>query len=104
MASATAPIATLCQRYCSSEEVPSCAVTAFGLVGSYFKAIRFDSPIETLIDQARYTTSDRAVGMVLRRISFAIDQDGDLLISNRDLRERSVCLAKAVTEVRALRN
>ena len=102
--SATAPIATLCRRYCGGGDVQSCAITAFGLVGGYYKAIRFDSPIETLIKQSRYTTSDRAVGMVSRRVSFAIDQGGNLLISDRDLREKSLCLANVVAEVRAQRN
>ncbi len=99
----TAPIATLCHRYCGSGSLQYCAVTSFGLVGGYYKAIRFDSPIQTLIEQSRYTVSDRAAGMVLRRISFArpASAGSTLLISNDQLRENSACLAKAVAGVRA---
>jgi hypothetical protein len=101
--SATAPITTLCRRVCNNGYVKSCAITAFGLVGGYYKAIKFDSPIQTLIKQSRYVTSDRAVGMVLRRISFVKTAAGTPMISDRGLREKSPCLAKAVAEVRATR-
>ncbi len=100
----TAPITTLCHQYCDNGNIQSCTITAFGIVGGYYKAIKFDSPVQTLIKQSRYTTSDRAVGMVLRRISFAKTSAGNPLISSSDLREKSVCLEKAVAEVRALRN
>jgi hypothetical protein len=101
----TTPIATLCQRYCG-DNTQECAITAFGLVGGYYKAIKFDSPMQTLIEQSRYVTSDRAVGMVLRRVSFARPAAASrkLLISDDELRSKSACLAEAVTEVRAQRN
>jgi hypothetical protein len=102
--SATVPIASLCRRACNNGDVQSCAITAFGLVGGYYKAIRFDSPIQALIKQSRYTTSDRAVGMILRRVSFVKTAAGTPMISDRDLGEKSKCLAKAVAEVRATRN
>jgi hypothetical protein len=102
--SATAPITTLCHRICNNGDVPSCAITTFGLVGGYYKAIRFDSPIQALIKQSRYATSDRAVGMVLRRVSFVKTAAGTPMISDRALGEKSTCLAKAVAEVRASRN
>lgn len=101
----TTPIATLCRRYCR-DDTQACAITAFGLVGGYYKAIKFDSPMQTLIEQSRYVTSDRAVGMVLRRVSFARPAGASrkLLISDDELRTHSACLAEAVTEVRAQRN
>ena len=104
-ASVTTPIATLCRRHCG-EDTRDCAITVFGLVGGYYKAIKFDSPIQTLIEQSRYVTSDRAVGMVLRRVSFARSAGAakKLLISNSELHTKSACLAKAVAEVRAQRN
>ena len=104
-AQVTVPIAALCQRNCG-EETRDCAVTVFGLVGGYYKAIRFDSPLQTLIDQPRYVTSDRAVGMVLRRVSFARPAGASekLLISDSELRAKSTCLAKTVAAVRAKRN
>jgi hypothetical protein len=103
-ASETAPIATLCHRICNNGIIQSCDITAFGLVGGYYKAIRYDSPIETLIKQSRYTSSDRAVGMILRRISTIKTSAGNPLIRDSDLRDKSVCLANAVAEVRALGN
>ncbi len=99
--SATAPIATLCHRICNNEGTSSCAITAFGLAGGYYKVIKFDSPLQALIEQSRYVTSDRAVGMVLRRVSFVKTAAGTPMISDGDLGEKSVCLAKAVAEVRS---
>ncbi|MDC1286384.1 hypothetical protein N8198_00705 [Gammaproteobacteria bacterium] len=101
----TTPIATLCRRYCG-DDTRDCAITAFGLVGGYYKAIKFDSPMQTLIEQARYVSSDRAVGMVLRRVSFARPAGASrkLLISNDELHAKSACLAEVVTAVRAQRN
>jgi hypothetical protein len=57
-----------------------------------------------LIEQSRYVTSDRAVGMLLRRISFVKTAAGTPMISDADLGKKSTCLAKAVTEVRNTRN
>ena len=100
----TAPIATLCRRVCG-EETRHCAITTFGLVGGYYKAIKFDSPMQSLIEQSRFVTSNRAVGMVLRRISFArpAGASNKLLISDSQLETKSACLAGAVAEVRARR-
>jgi len=100
-APATASIATLCDRHCDSENTHSCAITAFGLVGGYYKVIRFDSPLESLIKQSRYASSKRASGMLLRRISSVKNAGGNLLISDSGLHEKSECLAKAVADVRA---
>ena len=104
-APATAPIAALCNRYCAGQ-TRDCAVTVFGVVGGYYKAIKFDSPMQTLIEQSRYVVSDRAVGMVLRRVSFARNAGAGkkLLISDSELQVRSACLAPSVAEVRAQRN
>jgi hypothetical protein len=101
----TAPIAALCSRFCGAE-TRDCAVTVFGVVGGYYKAIRFDSPIEALIEQSRYVTSERAIGMVLRRVSFARSAGAGkkLLISDNELQAKSTCLAEAVAEVRAQRD
>ena len=100
----TVPIATLCHRFCENNSVHSCAITAFGLVGGYYKAIRFDSPMESLIDQSSFASSDRAAGMLLRRISLVENASGNPLISDITLREKSECLAKPVANVRAQRN
>jgi len=103
-APATAPIARLCRRYCS-EDTRNCAITVFGLAGGYFKSIKFDSPMETLIDQSRYLASDRAVGMMLRRVAFARPAGaGDkLLISDSELQSSNACLATPVAVLRAQR-
>jgi len=100
-ASATAPIATLCRAICNNEGARSCAITAFGLAGGYYKVIKFDSPLQALIEQPRYVTSDRAVGMVLRRVSFVKTAAGTPMISTSDLGEKSACLAKVVAGVRS---
>jgi len=102
--SATAPISTLCHRICDDEGVKSCAITVFGLAGGYYKVIKFDSPLQALIEQSTYVTSDRAVGMLLRRASFVLASAGTPMISDADLGKKSTCLAKAVAEVRSTRN
>ena len=105
-APAAAPMANLCRRHCTDDEFAACAVTAFGMLGGYYKAIKFDSPMQTLIEQSRYAESRRATGMVLRRIAFARSAaaSGEPLISAGELEEKSRCLAKAVAEVRSSRN
>jgi hypothetical protein len=104
-APAIAPIANLCRRYCA-EETRDCGVTVFGLVGGYYKAIKFDSPMQTLIEQSRYAGSERATGMVLRRVSFAraAGASQTLLISDSELQAKSACLAEAVALTRSQRN
>jgi hypothetical protein len=104
-APATAPIAALCRQTCA-DETRACAITVFGLVGGYYKAIKFDSPMQTLIEQSRFVTSARAPGMVLRRVSFARSAGASqkLLISDGELMDRSACLAQAVAEARAHRH
>ena len=105
-APAAAPMANLCRQHCSADEFPGCAVTAFGVLGGYYKAVKFDSPMQTLIEQSRYTASPRATGMVMRRLAFARSAaaSGEPLISAGELEEKSLCLAKAVAEVRSRRN
>lgn len=105
-APSAAPIANLCNRYCPAGEFPACAVTTFGVVGGYYKAIKFDSPMETLIEQSRYAASERAAGMVLRRIAFAraAAASGQPLISSGELEEKSQCLADVVAGARSRRN
>jgi hypothetical protein len=104
-APATAPIARLCRRYCG-EDPANCAITVFGLAGGYYKAIKFDSPMEELIDQSRYLASDRALGMMLRRVAFArpAGASGTLLISDAELRSSNACLSTPVAALRAQRN
>jgi hypothetical protein len=105
-APAVASIASLCRRQCNGGEFPACAVTVFGVVGGYDKAIRFDSPMQTLIAQSRYVASERAAGMVLRRVAFARSAaaSAEPLISADQLQAKSRCLADAVAEVRGRRN
>lgn len=96
-ASVTAPIANLCRSLCTEDGVPACAVTSFALVGGYYKAIRFDSPLQSMIDQDSYVSSQRATGMLLRRVASVKDATGgDPLMSIDDLRNASACLAEAV--------
>ncbi len=105
-APAVAPIANLCRRQCADGEFAGCAVTVFGVVGGYYKAIRFDSPMQTLIDQPRFAASERAAGMVLRRVAFAraAAASGEPLISAAQLEAKSRCLAGAVAGIRSRRN
>ena len=84
---------------CDESEINACSVTAFGLAGGYYKVIRFDSPVESLIDQSSYVSSDRASGMLLRRISSVKSASGaGLLASDSKLGEKSSCLARLFEE------
>ena len=97
MSAVTAPIANLCRSLCTEEGVPACAVASFALVGGYYKAIRFDSPLQALIEQDSYVSSPRATGMLLRRITGVKDATGGQpLMSIAELSDTSACLAKAV--------
>ncbi|OED43000.1 hypothetical protein AB833_04680 [Chromatiales bacterium (ex Bugula neritina AB1)] len=97
-APAAIPVATLCQRSCLEAEVSACVVTAFGLVGGYYEVIRFDSPVENLISQHRFLHSERALGMVQRRIANARSEVGDIVFSPTALAAKSQCLASAVAD------
>lgn len=101
---AATPVAAVCNQYCSDEDMEACLITLFGLAGGYYKTVRFDSPIEKVIEQSRFLSSKRAAGMVLRRGAFKIDVTGELLISESEFRDKAECLADAVVEVRASRN
>lgn len=95
-ATSMAPIAGLCRKLCDADGFQACTVNAFGLVGGYYKAIHFDSPLEALIEQSRYVESERASGMLLRRISSLRNASGSPLVPQDELRRRSACLADAV--------
>lgn len=86
-------LATICRRACHEADIPACANLSFGLVGGYYEVVRFDSPLEAVIDQSRFVKSDRAVGMMLRRIVSARMEADEPVFSDRELRRRSACLA-----------
>ncbi len=94
------PIASLCRRICSEPELPSCTNTAFGLAGGYYEVIRYDTPLEVIIPQARFLTSARAVGMAARQIAFAKSEADRGIFSDRELREKSQCLAAALAALK----
>ncbi|MCP4981914.1 MAG: hypothetical protein GY935_15645, partial [Gammaproteobacteria bacterium] len=95
-ASSASPIARLCRRTCSEAELPMCVLTAFGLIGGYYELLRFDSPLETLISQLRFLSSDRAEGMVSRKIASARSEASVPVFELGELRNRSACLATSV--------
>ena len=92
----TFPLARLCRRACSEAEIPACANLSFGLIGGYYEAIRFDSPLEAVIAQSRFLESERALGMARRRIANARTEIDEAVFSDQELRRRSACLAEAV--------
>lgn len=99
-----AAVANVCRRVCSVPEIPACANTVFGLIGGYYEVIRFDSPLEAVIPQSRFVTSERATAMVLRRIAFATTEAGEEIFPNRELTGKSKCLINAVVALRARTN
>ena len=93
------PLARLCRRACAADRLAACAVTAFGLVGGYYEVIRFYSPLETIISQDRFLQSERASGMVARRIAAARTEAGEPIFSAREFSAKSACLAKAISSL-----
>ena len=69
-ARSTKPIAQLCRTECT-DDAPACAFAFLALSGGYFEAIRYDSPLETVIPQDQFLDSPRARLMVLRRAALA---------------------------------
>jgi hypothetical protein len=100
----TTPVANLCRRYCGEGEVRSCGVIGFGLVGGYYKVIRFDTPLQNLVSQSDYYSSERALGMVLRRIAQVKTAAGTPMFDTNELARMSPCLADAVAGVRTAAN
>ena len=89
-------LAKLCRRACRAADIPACANQSFGLIGGYYEVIRYDSPLEAVIEQSRFLESERAVGMALRRIASARTEADLPVFSDQELRQRSACLADAV--------
>lgn len=97
-ASPATPVANFCRRHCTDDALSACAATAFGLIGGYYEVIRFDSPLETLIPQARFLQSSRAVGMVARRIAAARTEAGEVIFTPVELAKHSQCLTSAISD------
>ncbi len=94
--------AILCEQACPANEVQDCANLALGLVGGYYEAIRFDSPLETIIPQARFIESKRAVGMTRRKIASIRTEAGEAIFSEQEMRTKSNCLSDAIIRERAI--
>lgn len=92
------PVANFCGRVCSAEEVSACANTSLGIIGGYYEIVRFDSPLQSIISQQRFLSSERAIGAVSRRMAFATTEAGDAMISDPRIRQLSGCLADALAE------
>ncbi len=94
----TRPFASVCHP-CAVAGRSACAVTALGLAGGYYEAVRFDSPLEAVISQDRFASSPRARNMVLRRIASAWTESGAPVMTRTELAQHSICLAAAVEMV-----
>ena len=100
-APATRPIAGLCNQRCSADVGP-CAFAFLSVSGGYYEAIRFDSPLETVIPQARYVTSERARLSVLRRaVNARTETNLDWLSDDPSVSEISQCAADIIADERA---
>jgi hypothetical protein len=95
------PLANLCHRACPDGGLSACANVALGLVGGYYEAIRFDSPLESIIPQPRFLASARATGMALRRLELARTEGDELPLTKREVREQSICLTELVAPASA---
>ncbi len=99
-APAPKPMGDLCRRHCQEDQRRACAVTALGLVGGYYEAIRFDSPLEAIIPQTTFAESRRARNMALRQMRAAITEAGDDALPEDELKGRSLCLAAALEKLK----
>ncbi|MEO0913848.1 MAG: hypothetical protein AAFY59_12800, partial [Pseudomonadota bacterium] len=93
------PLARLCQGACG-DEAGDCAFAFLGLSGGYFEAIRYDSPLETVIPQDAFLESPRARQMILRRAVLARTETNLGWLSDHPaLREISACAADLVEAI-----
>lgn len=99
-ASVTAPLANYCRSFCRQAEQLACANTALGLVGGYYEAVRFDSPLETLIPQKVFLASKRAWRSVARRVATIRTEANAEVFTNAEFTAKSACLAKDTAAMR----
>ena len=100
-ATSTLPIRSLCDEQCG-EEAHQCAFAFMALSGGFYEAIRYDSPLETLIPQDRFLPSPRAQMMVLRRTAMArAETNLKWLGEAEEVAEMSQCAAEMVVAQRA---
>lgn len=98
---ATRPIAGLCNAECP-QETRACAFAFLALSGGYFEAIRYDSPLETVIPQDRFLDSPRARLMVLRRATLArTEANLDWLSNSAASAALSSCAMELIAKERA---
>ncbi len=94
-AQVTKPIADVCRQECATE-TEACAVILLGLTGGYYEAIRLDSPLENLIPQTKFLSSERARRMALRRAALTLSETAEELMPSVQLKEESSCTASLV--------
>ncbi|MEM7258327.1 MAG: hypothetical protein AAF404_13185 [Pseudomonadota bacterium] len=93
------PLATLCNRSCTASEMRDCQFTAFGLMGGYYEIIRLDSPLENIITQQQFLSSERAVGMVWRSVTYARTETTGYVFSGNALSGKSACLGRVAARL-----
>lgn len=96
-ASPARPAANFCRDICADDELTACAAVTFGLIGGYYEVIRFDSPLESIIPQDRFLQSQRAIGMITRRLAAARTEANEAIFTHEELAARSQCLADAIS-------
>lgn len=89
-------IAGFCDRYCPME-TQACGTSVLGLIGGYYGAIRFGSPLRGVVGQAEYAQSPKAHAMILHRlVSFMNEPGNELLATVPEIAEQSQCVAELV--------
>lgn len=90
------PVAVFCDQHCPAEK-GACGLSVMGLIGGYYGAIRYSSPLRSVISHADYAQSPRASGMILRHlISFENEAGDTLLASVPEIAKQSQCVADLV--------
>lgn len=102
-APATRPIADLCRAACEDEAAAAeCGFAMLAFTGGYYEVIRTDSPLERVIPQEVFLSSERARLMALRRVVLVRRETNvDWLAGEDEVRAVSACAADLVRDERA---
>lgn len=74
----------ICQTHCPNS-IGTCMAGTVDLSGGYFELARFTSPLENLISQEDYLSSDRAMNSILRRMKWQAEMRNHNAFSKLDV-------------------
>lgn len=89
-----------CRLNCPLER-DACGLGIVGLTGGYYEVIRLDSPLENVISQDQFLSSQRAQAQAIPRAALIQAEYSGELNSATDLKAYGQCLVSHVTKIRS---